>query len=394
MRVAVLSDWWMPEIVGGAEVSSAGATNQLARKHEVKVFTVGNPKRNVRLENNIDLRYSRGLILRKQVNTKLVVKVLEKIRVVFDVVTPMVFTSKLVKSKPKVIVIHQIDRIGIYVIPLLKAFLPKVPIVRVFHDLSDTCSIRSRFRNDTVCKRTCLGCLPKQTFHKTIANRFYDATVTNSHFTEEKLKTLGFRLFQNKIGYPFSPGELELGKVEKPCNLEFEKNFYEIGFVGRVNHEKGVEQIIQSLSGRDTNYRLHLVGRVESSYKNFLIKVSKDLKVKIVFYDFIEKPYEELFIKISTLVVASITEESFGLIPIEAAEHGIPCIVSKLGGLLEAASFIEPPPLSFDPENVQELGESLDSRRPLRILLVNLPIDLSMGSTINKVVDSFNLKES
>lgn len=393
-RVAVISDWWSPNLVGGAEISASEVAHLLEKSHEVAVFTIGRKVIQKTDLEELEITYTKGLVFRNQVQTIFLVKAIEKVRTFFDLLTPHLISTKVKKFDPDVILLHQIDRIGVLIFPILKRLLPEVPLIRVFHDLGDSCLTRNRFKNGKICNKTCLTCLPREVMHRRFLNRYVTQSISNSLFTASKLDSLGFNMAKNLVGYPFPWDAEDVAVKIISCSPKFHENFYDIGFVGRVTQEKGVEGIIQALSKSNSKFHLHIVGRVSESYERHLRELAIDLGVQLNFYGMVPKPYELLFDRVSTIVVASLWEEPFGRVVMESALHGIPCIVSNKGGLSESSQFIDPRPQIFDSDNEDELLNKLEHREKIPEISVNFDSSMTLSRTVVRVVDQLTQNEN
>ena len=385
-RIAVISDWWNPNLVGGAEISALEVANLLAKSYDVVVFTVGRSSLHKAALDDFEIVYTRGLVVRKNVQTIFLIKAFEKIRTFIDGLTPLLISKKVKSFDPDVILLHQVDRIGVLIFPILKSLMPEVPQIRVFHDLGDSCLTRNRFKNGKICVKTCISCRPREFMHRTFLKRYVTQSISNSRFTATKLQSLGFNMTKNLVGHPIPFDSGSSLRREVRCSSKFRENFHDIGFVGRVTEEKGVEEIIHALSNSDSKYRLHIVGRVSARYEGYLRDLGADLGVKLDFYGMVAKPYELLFDKVSTIVVASRWEEPFGRVVMESALHGIPCLVSNRGGLSESSEFIFPSPQIFDPDKGSELLEILERRQNIEAISVTFNSRMTLTQTVESAV--------
>lgn len=111
-------------------------------------------------------------------------------------------------------------------------------------------------------------------------------------------------------------------------------------FVGRVIRQKGVHIAIEAIrqQHRQNNVSLTIVGKTHTWEKTYRKQIELDAKgLPIEFVGFVP-PHElaELYKKHHLLICPSQKHEAFGLVNIEAMNHGLPVIASKLGGIPEA----------------------------------------------------------
>ncbi len=135
------------------------------------------------------------------------------------------------------------------------------------------------------------------------------------------------------------------------------KDYTVVAFVGELIEWKGIKFFIESYQYLNSkkNIKYHIYG--EGSQKNSLMEISKF--DNIIFKGFNENISDEYKNNIDILVVPSISPESFGRTSLEAAEYGIPCIASNLGGQKELITLGEYG-LLIDEEDAQQIAKSVD----------------------------------
>lgn len=199
-----------------------------------------------------------------------------------------------------------------------------------------------------------------------------DKVIVNSFFLKKKIGLKQAIVIHNGI---------EIKKRDAPPLPE--KN--RILFIGRVTREKGVDDLIKSISKIEISNRpmLDIVGSCDdiAYYKN-LIKDNL-LQNNIILHGFQEDivPYIE---NASMLVVPSY-RESFGRVILEAFAHSRPVIVTRVGGI---------------PEIVDEkcgilisLGDIKSLTKAIVTLLNNKNLAEEMGKIgKNKVITQFSMR--
>lgn len=112
-------------------------------------------------------------------------------------------------------------------------------------------------------------------------------------------------------------------------------NFIVFMFVGRLNTDKGIFDLVQAFDKilkKYENIKLFLIGPDEENIEN---KISDFLKNKdVIRIDYVSNPEEIL--NIADILVLPSYREGFGTIVIESAAMGIPCIASDIYGLKDA----------------------------------------------------------
>lgn len=111
--------------------------------------------------------------------------------------------------------------------------------------------------------------------------------------------------------------------------LGLKPNKYIIG-VGRITQEKGFDILIQAFEKTDTDFKLVIVGGVESE-SNYLLKLKNLIKSnRIIFTDYIYgKKLCEIYSH-AALYVLSSYNEGFPLVLLEAMKYGLDVLVSDI----------------------------------------------------------------
>ena len=357
IKIALFNDWWIPNLVGGAEKSAYDNYCRLVEDgFDVTVF---HPK-------IYPMKYQKNetqiisvpiLSFRRRPITSKIIKIIEKIRVFTDPISPLILTLSIRKSKPNLILLHQIDRIGPYFIFYLHLGIPRAKIVRVYHDLGDSCLFRTRYKNEKICKNICLLCKPKN-FVNRFESKYIDLAIFNSSFTERQFKHLNYDPKESKVGYPILEVKnisSKLPEIKTVSNLQ-------LGYVGRLHHTKGIEFLMKAVSKTDAT--LHLVGAGDSKYIEQLQVLANNLKIQIKFHGFQNDPYPLLRqLGVRILVVPSKWAEPFGRIPLEAAHFGLLTLATNSGGLPESMNLFDPPIPTFEYGDVQSLISLLERYR-------------------------------
>lgn len=382
MKIAIFNDWWIPDLVGGAEVSAID-NFELLKKGGFDVTVIQPVSFISRKSQNASWVVSvRILSLRRNPKTLNLIKILEKIRVLIDPLSPIIVSATIRKIAPKILVIHQMDRVGHYFIPILKLMNPKMKIIRVYHDLGDSCILRTRFRSEQNCIKTCKMCIPKNAFNA-FSSPLIDFAVYNSRFTANHFHSLGYNPKMEKIGFPI--------KTLDHRDIEFKRKFqsfqFEIGYLGRLHPTKGIEFLIECAS-EVSGLRLHLVGTGDPRYVAKLLDLANTLSVEIVMHGYRVAPFGLLTeIGVGLLVVPSKWNEPFGRIPLEAAEYGIRVAVSDSGGLKESMELINPSLPTFRFGDHKSLVRIIEAAK--KDSETSIQVRISPYPTINSVLVNF-----
>ncbi len=248
--------------------------------------------------------------------------------------------------KPDVIVTHNLTGWGYA--PWIFGNLFKIPIVHDNRDYYLTCIKTTRWRESTgQCAKTCITCQPRK-----IATKIFwkeGTQISNSVFVDRYVRNIfeGNKSTKYEIVYPPV-------KLTDITENEYEP-IYDVGFLGRIEKSKGVDELLASISGEGISVAIagegSLKDSLEKSYPDvhFLGQISAD----------------EFFSKIRVLVAPSLWAEPFGRVILEAVNFGIPVIASAKGGILENKARPGAVIIGIDPENLNEI--LVASRQALRV---------------------------
>ncbi len=121
----------------------------------------------------------------------------------------------------------------------------------------------------------------------------------------------------------------------------FEGRLVKFGYIGRINHPKGLHVILQALEilGDEGQCELHIYGKTlypwEDEYLKRSLKNYKGSSRIEMHGNMPNQKLEEAFKNIDVLIVPSLVPESFGLVVYEAFSAGRPVIVFNSGALPE-----------------------------------------------------------
>lgn len=179
----------------------------------------------------------------------------------------------------------------------------------------------------------------------------------------------------SELSLPFS----KLHQDSKPNSV------IRFGYIGRIHKEKGVLEMIEAvdlLGECSKNFSLLIGG--EGPEMDQLKARASDLELPVFWYGWVNDK-KDFFDNIDVLIVPS-TQESFGLVVIEAWQNGVPTITSNIG------SFRELKLLSThnDMDLVFEVGNS-DSLKNIMLKVIDNPktyISSEESINLNNIVNS------
>ena len=140
-------------------------------------------------------------------------------------------------------------------------------------------------------------------------------------------------------------------------------------FSGRINNEKGIEELISAMNIIDRNYPIKLLVIGGSFYGitdnnnpfiSRLREMAEPVKDKIIFTGFI--PYKEMpsYLRLADVAVLPSTwDEPFGLTMSEAQAMGLPIITTRRGGIPEVVSEKNAIMLDTDEHFIKNLANAI-----------------------------------
>ena len=201
-----------------------------------------------------------------------------------------------------------------------------IPICHTIRDYYLLCPKRTLFNNHKCCDDLCFSCKLFSIPKKILSNRI-DAVVGISDFILKRHLKEGFFQGTTEKKVIFN----STGTVE---SLNHKEKTYNIGFLGQVTEEKGIENLIKAfISCNNNKYSLQIAGKCDDNYLQNLKNIIGFNKSKINFIGKVNR--DNFFKQIDTLVVPSIWKEPFGRIVIEAISADVPVIAAASGGITE-----------------------------------------------------------
>ena len=254
----------------------------------------------------------------------------------------------LVKERPDVIHVHNIQNIGV-----LQACLDYGPTVLTSHDYRTICPASLMFykRTQVVCQRHCgPGCFtttlvkhcltprPKYASYQYHRTRWimkhasgFAHVITPSGSVKDRLIRAGFNGDRIKVLPYFCPIAPKLAPRPLPETPT-------ITYIGRVAEYKGYVYFIKALGQLPAHVRGIMVGNFTDSNRNHVMELASQHNCA----DRVElRPWasrEEvlaLLQETTVLIFPSILPETLGIVGLEAFSQGVPVVASDIGGVRE-----------------------------------------------------------
>ncbi len=129
--------------------------------------------------------------------------------------------------------------------------------------------------------------------------------------------------------------------LHSPLNLSKEKEPTLI-YLGRLALMKNPEELIEAFRiahQKNPKLKLWMVGRGEPSYIDKLKVLSQDLP--IIFFNYVDANTKKELLSKAWLLVSASVKEGFGLVVIEAAAQGTPCVVYDVAGFRDSVKNLQ-----------------------------------------------------
>ncbi|MBC2606289.1 glycosyltransferase family 4 protein [Pelagicoccus albus] len=330
MKTLIINTLYYPNLVGGAERSVQLDAEELVKEGgKVYVVSLGAASE-VRRINGVVCIYN-GLFYRLSPYCnwgaawkKIVWHVLD----VFNPVQFFVLFFLIRRIRPDVLHTNNVG--GFSVSVWLASRLCGVRVVHTLRDYHLTCLRCTRYRNGSVCEKSCMPCSVVGAARR-FSSRWVDEVVGISEYILNKHTALGY--FKNT---DFKRVRHNLVKI--PSNLVSKPRVGSgvvFGFVGQLMEEKGLVDLIRSFRLLDGDVQLDIFGRASDESLLDILK-REAVGCRVTFKGVY--PIEKIFQSIDVLCVPSRWEEPFGRVIIEANAFNVPVICSGLGGMPEIAS--------------------------------------------------------
>jgi glycosyltransferase involved in cell wall biosynthesis len=332
IRIAVLADWWWPDIPGGAERSARDVTARLSTFAEVTVFVPGTTERPYH-DGAVRIQPVRRILGRRTYADGVVRQGMEFASAWLLPFIATRMARRVEAYAPDVVVAHNVSRTGPWLLRWVKG--QGLPLVRVHHDLSDTCWRRSRLKNGVNCTEICGMCTMKtaimRSAHPASTPRVCVSDFVLRELVKANLTTPG----DAAVGYPL----VNTAAAQLPPRVSADGGLT-LGYIGRLSPVKGIESGILTaaayLRRTGTPVRLVIAGEGRGNYAAELAALARTHGIEAELPGHLD--IDTFCAQIDVALILSVWMEPFGRVALEVGTRGRPMLVSPLGGLPEAAA--------------------------------------------------------
>lgn len=325
MKIAIVCTLYPPYILGGAEKSTALLASGLASKgHNIYIITTGSKEEKeivnsitiYRLKNqNIYWRYP-------QRDKPILKKAIWHFIDIYNLRYKKSIEKILAEIKPDIV--HTGNLCGLSCIIWNIASKMKIPIVHTLRDYYLICPQQTMMKTYRSCKNQCTLC-KSYSYLKKIMSQKVNAVVGISNFILKHHLKFGY--FNKAIYTCIIPNS-----VEKTSFIKGGTSHKNIGYIGRLSPEKGVELMIEAFKeSYSKGTKLLIAGTGNQKYVEKLKQQYEN--DNICFLGLCKST--DFFSNIDLLIVPSLWNEPFGRVVIEAYNSHIPVFMANNGGLSE-----------------------------------------------------------
>jgi glycosyltransferase involved in cell wall biosynthesis len=329
MRLAVVNDWWQPDLVGGAERSALATAIDLRAWNDICIF-VPSSESSWDEVNGIAVCRARIPMARSHPRSHWLMRMRENVAGLAWPSRSRPLIHAIKRFRPDVVLVHNSNRLGPRFLHTLTDALPATPVLHVHHDLSDVCWLRTMFRSGRPCDSVCARCRPRSALAAE-SHRGVAGCIAVSGYVQRVLESAEIRSrTATKVGYP-------LVAACGPCSVSPAQGALRVGYIGRIVAEKGIGLLIDAaaLAAQERQLELLVAGTGTRRYLQRLKHQASRRGVTVTFLGPVDPA--EFSQRVDLVVVPSLWPEPLGRVPLEFAQLGVPTLVTPAGGLPETA---------------------------------------------------------
>jgi glycosyltransferase involved in cell wall biosynthesis len=255
-----------------------------------------------------------------------------------------VLRETFLSFRPDVVILHNLMGWGNSPWILFKS--ARVPVIQFLHDYSFLCFKGTLYKSKNGnCSGGCLQCKPRRMVTRKIGSSFnyvYVSTFVRNTFARSEV-------------YPNSNSRQEV--MLPPVNVEIRKSSvslpsqYPLGYIGAINHNKGVEDAL--MLSNALQLRILVAGQGQPEYLS-------ELTQKYPYATFVGTIQSDIFYQsVESVLIPSKWNEPAGRVIVEAALHGKRVIARDVGGLREYIESVDGIAHFVDFQNIDEFRNAL-----------------------------------
>lgn len=347
MRILIVNFRYWPSINAGSQLSTKIlAESLISRGHEVFVLTCDHFN-HLEHHNGVHIYYIKSPMFNYRELTffkKLLYRTLD----IYNILSENMLSKIIRNISPDIIHTNCIQEISVSIWNV--AYRLKIPIVHTIRDFYLICRHAMMKKNGDPCSSNCISCQLYSKIHKQIAKKVTSLVSISQYMLDVHLKKKIFSEDIKKyIIYNCVPESLKSNPYPLHC--------LSIGYIGRIEPEKGVELLIKNFCKiNKKDVRLIIAGNGNLRYIDHLKTKYQDTRIKWIGLS----EQNQFYKMVDLVVIPSLWNEPFGRVAIEAIYANRPIIISNRGGLSEILKQI-PFGVEFNPNDEDSLFNHLYS---------------------------------
>lgn len=330
MKILFVNTLYAPFRIGGAEVSVQTMAEGLAAEgHKVYVLTLGYHAA-VRKMNGviiITLKTKNLYHIEQAADQPAIKKLIWHLLDSWNPLYRTVIGNLLDRIKPDVVNTNNIQGFSPYIWKIIKSC--RIKLVHTTRDYYLMCHNTTMYTKCGECQQLCTAC--KITFEiKKKYLKLPDGYIGISNFIlDQHLRfNIGTHSALKVIANGINTNTQVIPRIKHPVSEVI------LGFIGKVNEQKGVDFMFEELSKISTGvpFKLLLAGYATPDFQAML---NKKYKGKFDFTFIGKTDAQEFYQRVDMVIVPSAWNEPFGRIPIEAVAGWTPVCLAYKAGLKE-----------------------------------------------------------
>jgi glycosyltransferase involved in cell wall biosynthesis len=331
MKVLIVSNFYHPHVVGGAEkVAQSLAEGLLAHNHEAVVVTLSQNKHLTTDEVHGVKVHRLPLMnlyrLPAHNGQPAVVKALWHTLDTYNPLMETSFRHVLESERPEVVNTHNIAGFSASIWGAAKK--RHLPLVHTAHDYYLLCPPSTMLRNGKNCQAPCSDCAMFG-WGRRKASRLVDVATADSRYTLEEHLRRGY--FSSAESTPI------YNCCEVPALDSSRSNggngSLRFGFLGRLDPAKGVDLLVRSfLELPRGQAEICFAGRGAPDYESELKTMTQD-RPEVRWLGYVSP--DVLLRQVDVLIVPSLWNDSAPVVVLESMAYSVPLIGSRRGGIPE-----------------------------------------------------------
>jgi len=327
-RILIACSGYPPDIKGGGEKSTQILAQGLsARGHEVTVLTVAG-KNEERVDTDgrthVKMVHSPNIYWNFNAGASLLRKLFWHVLENHNPVAIRRAGKELDDFRPDIVVSSTIENFG----PAIWQACARlnIPVIHILRSYYIRCYKGTMFSSGKNCESPCMKCRCL-TVGRRYATNHVDGVVGISQFILSQHATL----FPNALTAVI-PNAVQI--LDAPILPRQANSFVTFGYLGRIEPEKGIAEILEMFQQLPDDCHLVIAGRGKPDYESLLRHRYASERIRFIGWVDAGSVYS----MIDFAVIPSLWNEPFGRVVIEAYSHGVPVIASARGGLSELVS--------------------------------------------------------